>query len=382
MRLVHLSDTHLGFKQFERMTPAGTNQREADVAESFRRVIDKIIELAPDVVLIAGDMFHTVRPSNPAILHAHLEFSRLVKELPRATVAMVAGNHDTPRTRETGCILHLFASLGVMVVGGNAKRLSIPNRDLSILAVPDLPTLPALEPDPAAKYNVLLMHGEIEGAIPHTKNGITKEALACQRWDYIALGHWHQYQQVEPNAYYSGSIDYTSSNPWSELAQEKGLIEHDLATGAHTFHSLKPLRQLVDIPPISGAGLSPAALDEQICAAVESVEGGIDDKVVRLLVRDVPRHVPRELDHKALRGYKRRALNFNLDMRRPEIINLGREQRAPAGRRPSLMEMLGQKLRERQLTENIDREALVALGAHYLEESELVASPDIAEGGR
>src|SRR3954462_13752971 len=108
MRLVHLADIHLGFRQYQRQTPAGINQREADVAASMRRVIDKVIELKPDLVLIAGDVFHTVRPTNPAILHAFIQFSRLTASLPGTRVVMVAGNHDTPRSAETGSILKLF----------------------------------------------------------------------------------------------------------------------------------------------------------------------------------------------------------------------------------------------------------------------------------
>ena len=62
MRLVHLADLHLGFRQYQRLTPAGINQREADVAGTFRRALDRVIALRPDLVLVAGDVFHTVRP--------------------------------------------------------------------------------------------------------------------------------------------------------------------------------------------------------------------------------------------------------------------------------------------------------------------------------
>ena len=86
MRLVHLADLHIGYRQYQRLTPAGINQREADVAATFRRAIDKTIELRPDFVLIAGDVFHSVRPSNPAILHAFLQFARLVSSLPDAKI--------------------------------------------------------------------------------------------------------------------------------------------------------------------------------------------------------------------------------------------------------------------------------------------------------
>ncbi len=111
MKLVHLSDLHLGFRQYQRQTDRGLNQREADVAKAFQKAIDKIVEIKPDVILVGGDVFHAVRPTNPAILHAYSQFARLVEALPDAIIVMVAGNHDTPRTTETGWILRLFSSL-------------------------------------------------------------------------------------------------------------------------------------------------------------------------------------------------------------------------------------------------------------------------------
>jgi hypothetical protein len=389
MRLVHLSDIHLGFRQYQRQTPTGINQREADIALSLRRVIDTVIELRPDIVLIAGDVFHSVRPTNPAILHAFIQFSRLMRMLPDATVVMVAGNHDTPRTAETGCILHLFKPLGINVVDGEAKRIPVDRHDLMILAVPDMQVKrPLLEPDPTAKYNILLLHGEIEGVLPkygreldRSPMEITQEELGAEKWDYVALGHYHVYRSVAPNAFYSGSLDYTSTNPWGELSEErevgiagKGIIEHDLANKTHRFHPIPPSRPWVDLRPLSGAGLSPSALDDAIRDALEKCDGGIEEKIVRLVVRDVPRHILRELDHKAIRDYKRKALHFHLDTRRPEIVRPEKGQAAP-GRRASLADTVRDKLRSRVLTENINREALVELGLHYLREADALAGP-------
>lgn len=379
MRLVHLSDLHLGFRQYQRLTPGGINQREADVAASFKRAVDKVLELRPDVVLFAGDLFHTVRPTNPAILHAFTQFSRLRQALPDAAVVLVAGNHDTPRSSETGCILRLFAQVGVEVVDDTARRLSFPDRDLSILAVPDvLASRPALLPEPGVRHNVLLLHGEVEGVLPASAASmdrasleISKEELGAERWSYVALGHYHVYRQVAQNAYYSGSLDYTSANPWGELHEQraagiagKGFIEHDLVTGAHTFHALQPSRELVDLPPVPARGLAVADVDAAIRAAVEACSGGIDDKIVRLVLRDVPRHVTRELNHKAIREYRRRALHFFIDPRRPEISR-AQGQGAP-GRRPTLADVLREKLSARAIEADIDREQLVSLGLHYL----------------
>lgn len=387
MRLVHLSDLHLGFRQFQRTTPQGINQREADVAASFARALDRVIELRPELVLIAGDVFHTVRPTNPAILHAFTQFSRLVHALPDAIIVIVAGNHDMPRASETTCILRLFAPLGIHIVDGAPRRLTFPERELSILAVPDLPpgSVP-LDPDPAARHNVLVLHGEVEGAMPphaeHTDRAaltIPVEAISAPEWNYVALGHYHVYKRVGPNAYYSGALDYTSTNVWGEIEEQrsqklpgKGLIERDVISGKQTFHPLPVVREFLDLPRIEGRGMSAPDLDAAIASAVAKAPGGIDGKVARLVARNVPRHVARELDHRVLRDLQRRALHFHLDTRRPEVIR--RDASGAPGRRPSLADMLRESLRNRVLTSDIDRDALVDLGLHFLREAEQVSA--------
>jgi len=387
VRLVHISDLHLGFRQYHRLTHSGINQREADVANAFRGAIDRIIALEPDVVVFAGDIFHTVRPMNPAIIHAFNQLARLTRALPNTLVVMVAGNHDRPRATETGCILRLFTVLGVHVVDAEPRRLMFPERDLAILAVPDVVgDYPALLPDPAVRHNVLLLHGEVEGMLPPSAVRLDRaameiplDAIGAPRWTYVALGHYHVHRQIAPNAYYSGSIDYTSTNPWGELVEEheaglpgKGFIEYDLERGVHTFHALEPSRRLIDLPSVVARGLTAAEVDVAIHDAVERCVDGIDDKIVRLVVRDVPRHIARELDQKALRDYRRRALYFHLDTRRPEVMRIAASG-AP-GRRPTLRETVESYLGKRSLPSGVDRDQLVQLGTYYLNEADAAAT--------
>ena len=388
VRLVHLADLHLGFRQYQRLTPTGVNQREADVARTFARAIDRTIELAPDLVVIAGDVFHVVRPPNPAILHAFRQFMRLQVALPNTAVVMVAGNHDAPRTAETGSILKLFTECGVRVVDGAAERISLPEFDASVLAVPDVPghVRPVLAPDPAARYNVLLLHGEIEGTLPGAaataeRAGveIPREDLRAAEWDYVALGHYHVYRQVESNAYYAGSIDYTSFDAWGERRDElklgipgKGFVERDLTTGRHTFHPLEPSRVLVELPHVEGAGLGARELDAAVRAAVDALPGGIEDKIVRLRAVDVPRHVAREMDHKSLREFKRRALHFQFETIRPDVARLS--VGGSPGKRPSLADVVREKLATRLLPGEISRDAFVALGLKYLADADAAAA--------
>jgi hypothetical protein len=388
MRLVHISDLHLGYRQFQRLTPTGVNQREADVAGTFRTAIDRIIGLRPDVVIVAGDVFHSSRPTNQAILHAFLQFSRLVQALPGTDVVVVAGNHDSPRSSEIGGILPLLGQIGVHVVDRDAKRLTVAHGQLSILAIPDLLGLvcPSFTPDPEIKYNVLAGHLEIQGMLPAAVAAadpaavsISRDELDTSRWDYVALGHYHVYREIAPNSFYCGSIDYTSVNPWGERNEEreagvngKGFIERNLATGDHTFHPLPASRPLVDLPPINARQLTAAEIDEKIRGVIEAVKGGIDDKIVRLLVRDAPRHIARELDHKAIRDYKRRALNFHLDVRRPDILRL-HSSGAPGGRAMELKDIVAEKLRWRTLDPGLDREALIARALGYLDDAQAAA---------
>ncbi|MDB4879998.1 MAG: Calcineurin-like phosphoesterase superfamily domain protein [Gemmatimonadetes bacterium] len=353
------------------------------MALSFTRALDRVIELAPAVVLIGGDVFHQVRPTNTAILHAYLQFARLRAALPAAEVVMVAGNHDTPRSADTGSILRLFASLGLHVVDGEPRALEFPALDLSVLAVADNQhARPKLVPPGTHRWNVLLLHGEVEGMLgpfsaahEHAAEEIAQDDLHPAQWDYIGLGHYHVYRRIAPNQFYSGSLDYTSTNTWGERMEEglagvpgKGIIEHDLATGAHTFHPITPSREFVDLPAVSARGLTTEEVNAQILDAVESLPSGIDDKVVRLVVKDMPRHITRQLDHKQLREFRRRALHFHLDTRRPEIIrSVGHG--AP-GRRPSLADFVRDKLRERMVASDVDRDALVELGLRYLRDAE------------
>jgi len=238
---------------------------------------------------------------------------------------------------------------------------------------------------------VLLLHDEVEGVIrkfgtiaERATGDLTLEELGAERWSYVALGHYHVYHPVASNAYYSGSLEYASTNVWGEVDEEieagirgKGLIEHDLESGAHHFHPVSLARRVIDLPALSGAGLNAEQLDAAILRAVDACDGGIDDKIVRLIVRDVSRFVLRDLDHRAIRDFKRRALHFLLDTRRPQPMRT--EASGSPGRRTSLTDTVRSMLERRQLTPGIDRVALVELGLRYLAEADSAASISIGE---
>jgi DNA repair protein SbcD/Mre11 len=383
MRIAHLADLHLGFRQYQRLSPSGNNQREADVARATKRAIDAVITAAPDIIVIAGDVFHQVRPSNPMILFALRELTRLRTALPSTPIVMIAGNHDLPRATETGCILALFRTIGIDVVEHEPTRLRFPTLDLSLFAIPDTlgQPLPALSIDPDARWNVLLLHGEVKGVLPdraamvdRSPSEVTVDELHQGAWDYVALGHYHVHRQVAERAWYAGSLEYVSTNAWGELAEQrqhkvpgKGFAVHDVSTGTHTFVPVPSERRFVDLEPVDAHGLAPDAVDALVADRLAQIPGGLEDAVVRLVVREIPRHVARDLDHKAIREYKRRALHFQLDTRKPELVRT-RTGSGAGGARPSLPMLLRDKLETRALSQDIERSAFVALGLDYLQQ--------------
>lgn len=383
MKLAHLADLHLGFRQYHRQTPNGLNQREADVAAATRRAVDQVIQARPDVVVVAGDLFHSVRPTNPAILFAFQQLHRLRQALPDAPIIVIAGNHDTPRSVETGSILTLFDSLDADVVTDQARRLAYPRLGLSVLAVPHNALLaaerPALDPAGDEPYQVLTLHGEVEGIFPADRSGleyggavVTRADVARGEWSYVALGHYHVQREVAPRVWYSGSLDYVSPNPWGELAEEreagldgKGWLLADLATGTVQRHPVPPARRLYDLPVLDAQGKTAADLDQLIAEAVAAVPGGHADQIIRQVVRNTPRHIGREINHTAVRTFKSQALHYQLDLRRPDLQR--RSASGAPGRRRTLTETVEEFLAGRPLPAGVDREALVQHGRELME---------------
>ena len=235
------------------------------------------------------------------------------------------------------------------------------------------------------------MHGEVEGVLPHGGDRaameIPRSALAASRWSYIALGHYHVHQRIEDNVYYSGSLEYTSTDPWSELEQEaqlrlpgKGFIEYDLETAEHTFHHMPASRALVSLDSIAARGMSAAELDIAIRRRVLGLRGWDrgEDRAPRRARRAAP-HRARARHARAARAEAARACTSSSTRAAPI-----RRVRAAigGGRRPTLVEMVTAYLQRRPLDEELDRAALVQLGLEYLKQADEAeaAAAAVAEG--
>ncbi|MGQ9698455.1 MAG: metallophosphoesterase family protein [Armatimonadota bacterium] len=378
MRIIHFADVHLGYRAYTRVTDSGINQREADVFKTFETALNSMAALKPDLVLMAGDLFHTVRPSNLIIHQTFRRLQEFVSET-GCPILMIAGNHESPRSSDTGCILRLYTNIsGVQVEDARCVSRRIPNTDVTVFCVPHrglgyLENTP-LEPDPHSRHNILMIHGTLDGITPSVYDTyiVPRSVIRAQQWDYIACGHYHRFEQVTANGYYSGSLEYTSPNFWQELDSAKGFIEYDLAERRLVkFHKVQSPRPFANLGTIDARGLSPTEVDDRIQTALAKVRGGIDDKVIRLVIENIPREVQRELDYKAIREAKATALHFDLVLLQPGKVRESADGRRPDGLHRRTLETEWEEFADTyELPPAVQRARLKQLGLEYLSKAD------------
>ncbi len=374
MRIAHLSDVHLGYRAYSRVDKHGRNQRESDILVAFRRALREAVNAEPDLIVITGDLFHTVRPSNTSLLGAYQYLSQAQEIRKGAPLLIIAGNHETPRTIESGCILEILRHIpGVIVVYDTLQAVEFESLGIYALCIPSrgVPEIEQrmIEPDPHAKVNLLLLHGILEGVTHYAlERPIDRKRIVRDEWDYIALGDYHLYQQVAPNAYYSGATEFTSTNIWEEADKPKGIIVYDTDTRQHEFIPIRT-RTVIDLLPIDAKELTVQALNEAIESRANSVEN-FDGAIVRQRIENILPEQRSGIDGELIRELRVRALHYQLDLRA-----------SGAWRRSSASSTEGDDSGESRLTlvdewrlfaeqyplsAEIDRAELIRLGTHYL----------------
>lgn len=297
MRVLHFSDTHLGFSDLSKVDPdTGMNQREADFYKAWWHVIGAILEEEPDLVLHAGDLFQSPRPNNRAIRVAF----EGIQKVTRAGIpfVVVAGNHSTPRIRQSGSIfesLELFANV-YPAYASEYKQFQIGS--CAVHCIPHCSLSDELERaykavtlNSKAEYQVLVTHGawressgQILGSVgefneqfienPEQRLGLT--------FDYIALGHYHKHLAVAEHAVYSGSTERTSFN---EVGYTSGYVRVDLSA---------PAWEYVEIPSRPMLALGPIACDDfsvaEVYRAIEQeAQQAPEGALIKLYLQNLPR---------------------------------------------------------------------------------------------
>jgi exonuclease SbcD len=331
VRIAHISDTHLGYSRYARLCPrTGRNQREVDVQEAYERAVDAILEREVDLVIHSGDVFDSVRPATHVIIGFLKQTARITLDA-NIPYLVAAGNHETPRLRATTAALeyaNLVNAYSVHEFDLDYWSEEIRGAIVGVTLVPHgaVASAGAVTPERAADINILVTHGLVPNL--ETRQHEMGEAnlhagMLEGAFDYIALGHYHEFHKHKENSYYAGA---TERFGFGEVESTPGfaIVEFDSSGGVSVEHVPIQARPMMDLEKISAREMDAERLTQEIGKRAGNAD--LDGAVVRLRVYDLRRGVASGVDRELLRDLQRRCLNFSLEIHaeeRPEAENGG-----------------------------------------------------------
>jgi len=343
MKIIHIADTHLGLAAFNRLDPeSGMNLREKQIYDNFLSAVDEIIKAKPDVLVHAGDLFDTVKPKTRA-------YTTVLEALERLHAAgvpfiVIAGNHSMVKTRYTTSPFEVLSYHHSRIHA--AYRFRYEHVEIGNTVFHLIPNMLRPEDYRAAydqvgivrdQHNVLVTHG-LASAIKDKRLATVAEheldsTILSDRFDYIALGHYHRQVQITDNAWYSGSPEYMA---YGEITDTKGglLIDLDhrsaktLSTGlssmtspafpsqeCHEYpvvrHFELPKTPMIDLGTIPCEGVHVGDITSEIIAR-------ITDRcipalsMVQVTIEGISREHGKGIDMKELAGVKEKLLDLKI----------------------------------------------------------------------
>ena len=269
MKILHLSDLHLGKRV-----------NEFSMLEDQEYILTKIIhiidEQAPEVILIAGDVYDKAVPSAEAVELFDNFLVRLSKR--NLKVFVISGNHDSAERIAFGgrlmdksgiymspvyngiiepiTLTDEFGNMKVymlpFVKPSNVRRFC-PDQEVTTYTEAVKAAIENMKID-SSERNILITHQFVTGAMRTESEDISVggtdnvDASVFEGFDYVALGHIHRAQKCGSEyVRYSGTplkYSFSEANDVKSVTmidmKEKGNIEL-------SFIPLTPKRDLVEI---------------------------------------------------------------------------------------------------------------------------------------
>lgn len=344
--IAHLSDLHLGYSSSNcKLNPQGVRWREADGYMAWIREIKDIInDGTVDVVLIAGDVFHTPTPSILAVKQAQ----KGVRILANAGIPVVVltGNHDTSDVRselaatallndpDHGVYSH-YEPYATYDVNDDVRLHLISHH----LYKEQASTWDKVKPT-NGKINIFSTHGSMIDPLTklamHTDSSpreviIPDEIVNNPGWDYRLLGHIHERGFVGSSddgksdtshlkTYYNGSLirrgfsdgETPLGRGWTKwTVQPDGLLLPEFHTVAQRPQEDLPVINALDL---SAADITDIAYDH-VSNAVEDIKSPFTAPILRQRVVNITPEKRKAVDQAMLRKLAAPALSWQLSMK-------------------------------------------------------------------
>lgn len=280
MKIVHTSDWHIGKR---------LNERDflSDQREVLLRWIDEVVALAPDLVIIAGDLYDRSLPSQEAVALVNELFVKMSQAF-SWPVVVISGNHDNGNRVDYGG--YFLAQANLHVAGKpqvHPEKISLATADVYLLPFAYPATIRELYQDETIKtvvdaterqvaaiqatwdperLNIIVYHGSVSARWGESAGSDLKQAAdhhlmsvgtvefvpvsVFAGFDYVALGHIHGAQRVgSAPCYYSGSPMKYSKN---EAKQKKQYLEITLDK-THCDVVSHPIAPVHELRTVQGA---------------------------------------------------------------------------------------------------------------------------------
>ena len=344
--IAHLSDLHLGYSSSNcKLNPQGVRWREADGYMAWIREIKDIInDGTVDVVLIAGDVFHTPTPSILAVKQAQ----KGVRILANAGIPVVilTGNHDTSDVRselaatallndpDHGVYSH-YEPYATYDVNDDVRLHLISHH----LYKEQASTWDKVKPT-NGKINIFSTHGSMIDPLTklamHTDASpreviLPDEIVNNPGWDYRLLGHIHERGFVGSSddgksdtshlkTYYNGSLirrgfsdgETPLGRGWTKwTVQPDGLLLPEFHTVAQRPQEDLPVINALDL---SAADITDIAYDH-VSNAVEDIKSPFTAPILRQRVVNITPEKRKAVDQAMLRKLAAPALSWQLSMK-------------------------------------------------------------------
>jgi exonuclease SbcD len=322
---IHTADIHFGMENYGKINPTtGLHSRLDDFCRALDFCVSYGIERKIDFFLFSGDAYKTAHPSPT---HQRLLMRCLLRlHAAGIPVIIIVGNHDHPLTFGKAHALDVFGDLPIggfhVIAKPTTVHLETKNGPVQIVGIPwptrNMITMSskfsaqsateltqyisqavsaiirqqaeALNPSiPAVLAGHLtvssgIFSGSEKRAIFGNDPVLLPSQLAIEPFDYVALGHLHRHQNLNPNGYpalvYSGSIERVD---FGERKEDKGFCHVQLIKGKTTYEFVKsPMRPFIQIE----AELDGSAQTEQLVRLIS--EYPVDEAIVKILYRLPP----------------------------------------------------------------------------------------------
>ena len=272
MKLLHLSDLHLGKKLNE-------FSLYEDQKYILQRIVQMICAKQPDCVLLAGDIYDKPVPPAEAVVLFD-DFLNQLAEL-KVPVCIISGNHDSAERLAFGA--QLMSGSGIHFAGsynGEEQKLVLEDEfgKVNIFLLPFLKPAHVRRWFPDAQIesytdavaeaiahmdidkstrNVLVTHQFVTGGARSGSEELSVggtdnvDSSVFAPFDYVALGHLHGAQQIgRPTIRYAGSpLKYS----FSEASQRKSVTVVTLGEKSAVDVRTVPLTPLRDLREIRGS---------------------------------------------------------------------------------------------------------------------------------